>query len=123
MSLTDHATLNFNNKISTAALFLDIEQAFDTTWRSGLLYKLSKLELSTNLIKLLGPFLSQSDFKVSVEGKMSTPRVMQAGVPQGSVLSPTLSICISMMPPKHVVTLAGESIFSSQWGVAHGTED
>jgi hypothetical protein len=24
------------------------------------------------------------------EGEMSTPRVMQAGVPQGSVLSPTL---------------------------------
>jgi hypothetical protein len=29
--LTDHVTLNFNNKMSTAALFLDIEKAFDTT--------------------------------------------------------------------------------------------
>jgi hypothetical protein len=32
MRLTDHVTLNFNNKISTAAVFLDIEKAFDTTW-------------------------------------------------------------------------------------------
>jgi len=31
MRLTDHVTLNFNN-LSTAAVFLDIEKAFDTTW-------------------------------------------------------------------------------------------
>jgi hypothetical protein len=31
MRLTDHVTLNFNNKMSTAAVFLDIEKAFDTT--------------------------------------------------------------------------------------------
>jgi hypothetical protein len=30
MRLTDHVTLNFNNKMSTAAVFLDIEKAFDT---------------------------------------------------------------------------------------------
>jgi hypothetical protein len=36
--LTDHVTLNFNNKISTAAVFLDIEKAFDTTWHTGLIY-------------------------------------------------------------------------------------
>jgi hypothetical protein len=89
MRLTDHVTLNFNNKISTAAVFLDIENAFDTTWHPGLLYKLSKLGFSTNLIKLLGSFLSQRKFRVSVEGEMSTPREMQAGVTQGSVLSPT----------------------------------
>jgi hypothetical protein len=44
MRLTDHVTLNFNNKMSTAALFLDIEKAFETTRHSGLLYKLSKLD-------------------------------------------------------------------------------
>jgi hypothetical protein len=44
MRLTDHVTLNFNNKISTAAVFLDIEKAFGTTRHSGLLYKLSKLD-------------------------------------------------------------------------------
>jgi hypothetical protein len=90
MRLTDHVTLNFNNKISTAAVFLDIEKAFDTTWHPGLLYNLSKLGFSNNLLKLLGSFLSQRKFRVSVEGEMSTPREMQAGVPQGSVLSPTL---------------------------------
>jgi hypothetical protein len=31
MRLTEHMTLNFNNRISKAAEFLDIEKAFDTT--------------------------------------------------------------------------------------------
>jgi hypothetical protein len=35
MRLTDHVTFNFNNKMSTAAVFLDIEKAFDTTRHSG----------------------------------------------------------------------------------------
>jgi hypothetical protein len=29
--------------MSTAAVFLDIEKAFDTTWHPGLLYKLAKI--------------------------------------------------------------------------------
>jgi hypothetical protein len=76
--------------MSTAAVFLDIEKAFDITWHSGLLYKLSKLQFSINLIKLISSFLSQRNFKVSVEGEMSTPKCMQTGVPQNSILSLTL---------------------------------
>jgi hypothetical protein len=76
--LTDHVTLNFNNNMSMAAVFLDIEKIFDTTRHSGLLYKLSKLEYSTSLIKLISSFLSQRKF-VSVEGEMSTPREIQQG--------------------------------------------
>jgi retron-type reverse transcriptase len=74
----------------TAAVFLDIEKAFDTSRHSDLLYKLSKLKFSTSSIKLIGSSLSQWKFSLSVEGAMSTPREMQAGVPQGSVFSPTL---------------------------------
>jgi hypothetical protein len=31
MRPTDHVTLNFNNNMSTTAVFLDIEKAFDKT--------------------------------------------------------------------------------------------
>jgi hypothetical protein len=88
--LADHVTLKFNSNMSTAAIFLDIEKAFDTTWHPGLFYKLAKLKFSNNLIKLITSFLSERKFRVSVEGELSTPRYMQARVPQGSVLSPTL---------------------------------
>jgi hypothetical protein len=38
MSLTDHVTLNSNINMLTAAVFLDIHKAFDTTWHLELLY-------------------------------------------------------------------------------------
>jgi hypothetical protein len=45
MRLMDHVTLNLNNKMSMAAVFMDTEKAIDTTWHLGLLYtcKLSTL--------------------------------------------------------------------------------
>jgi hypothetical protein len=84
-----------------AAVFLDIEEALDTTWHSGLQYKLSKFEFSTNLIKLISFFLSQGKFIASVEGEMSTP--MEQGCLK--VLSCPL-LCttgISIIPSKHLV--------------------
>jgi hypothetical protein len=75
MRLVDHVTLHFNNNMSTAAVFLDIEKAFDTTRQPGLLYKLSKLQFSISLIKLIGLFLSQRKFRFSVEGEMSNTKI------------------------------------------------
>jgi hypothetical protein len=77
--LTDHLTLNSNNKMSTAAVFSDIEKAFDATWIPGLMYKLSYMGFSTSLNKLISSFISQRVFRVSVEREMSTRREMKAG--------------------------------------------
>jgi hypothetical protein len=90
MRLADYVTLNFNSNTSTAAVFLDIEKAFVTTWHSGLLLKLSKLALSTSLITLVASVLTTRLFDVLVEGEFSSPREIVAGVPQGSVLAPIL---------------------------------
>jgi hypothetical protein len=59
MRRTDHATLNFNNNKSTAAVFLDIEKVFDARWHLSYLYKLSKWKYSISLIKFISSFLSQ----------------------------------------------------------------
>jgi hypothetical protein len=69
MRLTDHVTLNFNNNMSTAAVFLDIEKAFDATWHPSLIYKLSKLEFSAGIMKLIGSFLSNRKFTVSLKAR------------------------------------------------------
>jgi hypothetical protein len=90
MRLKEQVTFNLNNNMYTATAFMDIEKDFDTTRHSGLLYKLSKLEFATTLMKLISSFFSQRRFSVSVEGAMSRPREIQAGVPQMSVLSLTL---------------------------------
>jgi hypothetical protein len=64
-----------------AVVFLDIEKAFDTTWQPGLLYKLSELHFWSSLIKLISSFLSNRKFRVMIEGELSTPQDIQAGVP------------------------------------------
>jgi hypothetical protein len=90
MRLADHATLNFNNNMLTAAVFLDIEKAFNKTSHPGLLYNWLEVEFSTSLIKLIASFHTNRKFKVLVKGELSTPREIAAGVPQGSVLAPVL---------------------------------
>jgi hypothetical protein len=50
-----------------AAVFLDIEKKnFDTSWNLGLLYKLSTLQFSISLVRLIGSFLSKIKFRISV---------------------------------------------------------
>jgi hypothetical protein len=73
MRLADHITLNFNNNMLTTIVFLDIEKAFNTIWHSGLLYKLSELEVLTSIIKLIASFLTDRKFKVMTQGEFSKP--------------------------------------------------
>jgi hypothetical protein len=55
------------NSMFTAAVFLDIEKAFDIKWHYGLLYKLSGTEISAACIIMLTFFITARTFKVSVE--------------------------------------------------------
>jgi hypothetical protein len=65
------------------------------------------MKFSASFIKLISSFLSNRKCSVSVEGEMSTPRIIKAGVPQGSVLSPTLfNKYINDMPQAIGVQLA-----------------
>jgi hypothetical protein len=43
MWLAVHVALNFNNNMTMAAVFLDIEKASDKTWHFGLLHILPEL--------------------------------------------------------------------------------
>jgi hypothetical protein len=71
--------------MSTAAVFLDIEKAFDTTWYLGLLYKLSELKKFVTAIKHFRSFFSQIKFRVSVEGEMYMSRDIKPWVPHCTV--------------------------------------
>jgi hypothetical protein len=81
MRLTDHVTLNF--KMSMVVVFLDIKDAFDVTWHPDYFF-------FTRIIKLIILFLLNRKFRVSVEGEMSMTWKTQVGIPQGSVLFPSL---------------------------------
>jgi hypothetical protein len=69
MMLAAYVTQNFNNNTLTATVSLDTEKALDTTQHFDQLYKLSELQFSTSLIRLIPSFLTVRKCKVLVEGK------------------------------------------------------
>ena len=71
------------------AVFLDVAQAFDRVWHERLVEKLYKM-LPCNHVELLSSFLSGRQFRVRYENSVSSFRRIEAGVPQGSCLSPLL---------------------------------
>ena len=71
---------------------LDISKAFDRFWHKDLLTKLPMFGLHHTLIKLIGSFLPDWSIAVRVDGSLSTLHSINAGVPQGSVISPVLFI-------------------------------
>jgi hypothetical protein len=85
-------TRHANLKEHTLAVFLDIERAFDRVWHDGLVQKLIKIPINPNFIQLIDSFLSNRTCSVKIKNIKSRPIAHQAGVPQGSILSPLLYI-------------------------------
>jgi hypothetical protein len=92
----------------TAAVLLDVQKAFDKVWHPGLIFKLISLGVPTQLVNLLKSFLQNRQFSIKVENQFSSNRNINAGVPQGSCLSPQLfAIYVNDLPlhPKAKVAL------------------
>lgn len=72
-----------------SAVFLDVKQAFDKVWHSGLLFKLKK-SLPHPYFKILSSYLQGRYFQIKLEDELTDLYCIQSGVPQGSVLGPIL---------------------------------
>jgi hypothetical protein len=69
---------------------LDLETAFDRVWIKGLLYKMHVAGLNFNFIRLMYSYLNDRKIKVKINNELLTEKLIKAGVPQGSVLGPSL---------------------------------
>ena len=88
--VSDRIARAFNRSGATRAVALDISKAFDRVWHAGLLHKLKSYEISGKIFGLISSLLSNRQLQVVLDGKCSQEYPGNAGVPQGSILGPTL---------------------------------
>ncbi|GFY34143.1 probable RNA-directed DNA polymerase from transposon X-element [Trichonephila clavipes] len=80
----------FDRNQHVAAVFLDIQKAFDRVWHTGLLFKLITYKIPPPLILLLKSYISDRSFTVRINRTFSQTRPAKAGIAQGSILGPVL---------------------------------
>ena len=88
--MSDRISGAFNRSGATRAVALDICKAFDRVWHAGLLHKLKSYGISGQIFGLVSSFLSNRWLRVVLDGKSSQEYPVNAGVPQRSILGPTL---------------------------------
>lgn len=94
---TSDCCWHLNSKLCIGACLIDLEKAFDTVWREGLIYKLILTHFPPHIIKLTQDMISGRRFIVT-NGETTTDTTfeVQDGLQQGTVNSPILfSIFIS----------------------------
>ena len=85
-------TNTINNREEARVVCLDISKAFDRVWHPGLLAKLRAVGFTGKLLDWLTDYLKARSMKVVLNGKSSSIKLINAGVPQGSILGPLLFI-------------------------------
>lgn len=89
-----------HKNLTSAVLMLDVAKAFDRVYHKGLIYKLIELQIEDILIHLLHSYLQHRSFVVRYGKHHSSPRCIEAGVPQGSILGPILYLFYTQDFPK-----------------------
>ncbi len=92
--IADQITKSMDNGQEVTAVFLDLAKAFDVVWRKGLLFKLERVGIrdspSCKMHSWFKSYLSDRPQCVVINGKSSSFKNNNSGVPQGSVLGPLL---------------------------------
>ena len=92
LKLVTDAQKTMNEGLILGAVLIDLEGAYDNAQKDMLGERLYVLGFPQPIRKLIDSFLDNRTFKVKVNGKLSSSRPIEKGLPQGAVLSCLLFI-------------------------------
>ena len=81
---------NMNSRFATIGIFIDFSKCFDTINRKILIKKLFRYGIRGLPLQILISYLDNRFQSVKVGNDLSDPKIIEIGVPQGSVLGPLL---------------------------------
>ena len=109
--LTEKLYSNFTKKLSSLAIYIDFSKCFDTLNRNILLKKLAAYGIRGLPLALFSSYLEERYQSVCVNGVLSNFKLIDTGVPQGSVLGPILYlIYVNELP--HISDLFSTCLFA-----------
>ena len=76
--------------LSTFLAFVDVRKAYDRVWRAGLWRKLDEAEMGGRVTDIIQTMYKKVVRTILINGERTGDFEVQAGVPQGAVLSPFL---------------------------------
>jgi hypothetical protein len=77
-------------KLNTYMAFLDLQKAYDSTWREAIWVKLHNIGIKGHILKMIKAFYISIQYCVNMGEHMTSFFTTRVGVRQGSVLSPIL---------------------------------
>ena len=89
-------------KTTFLPFFSDLEKAYDTSWKHGILSDLYDLDFRGHLPTFIDGFLSHRPFQVRAGSTLSDAYEQEMGVPQGSILSLVLFSLKINNSPSHM---------------------
>ena len=96
VNLMEKITNSFDNKKAVISVFIDLKKAFDTIDYTILLQKLNHYGIRGIVNQWVCSYFTHRKQYFQIKGTKSPPERILCGVPQGSILGPTLfNLCLN----------------------------